>query len=42
MLKDTDLAPEQIDTILLLLHDLGIEMIEGDEPANGQENPDSS
>ena len=39
MLQDTDLAPDQIDTILLFLHDLGIEMIEGDEPSDDQEGP---
>jgi len=39
MLQDTDLVPDQIDTIFLLLSDLGIEMIEGDEPLDDQEGP---
>ena len=38
-LQDVELTPEQIDDILLLLGDLGIEMIEGNEPpgADGRE-----
>ena len=32
MLQDVDLTPDQIDNIFLLFNDLGIDIIEGDEP----------
>jgi len=38
MLQDTDLAPDQIDTTFLLLNDLGIEIVEGGESVDGQED----
>jgi RNA polymerase primary sigma factor len=37
VLLEVDLTPEQIDTIFVLFHDLGVEIIEGDEAAPGEE-----
>jgi RNA polymerase primary sigma factor len=34
-LQDVDLTPDQIDNIFLLFNDLGIDIIEGDEPLSG-------
>jgi RNA polymerase primary sigma factor len=34
-LRDVDLTPDQLDTIFLLFNDLGIDIIEGDEPLPG-------
>ena len=34
-LQDVDLTPDQIDNIFLLFNDLGIDIIEGDEPLPG-------
>ena len=38
-LQDVDLTPEQIDDIFILLGDLGIDVIDGDQPlgADGRE-----
>jgi len=36
-LQDVELTPDQIDNLLLLFNDLGIEIIEGDESVAGQE-----
>jgi RNA polymerase primary sigma factor len=35
VLQDVDLTPDQIDNIFLLFNDLGIDIIEGDEPLSG-------
>ena len=37
VLQDLDLTLDQIDTLFALFHDLGIEIIEGDEAAAGKE-----
>ena len=37
VLQDVDLTPDQIDDIFILFNDLGIDIIEGDESADGQE-----
>jgi RNA polymerase primary sigma factor len=36
-LQDVDLSPDQIDNIFLLLHDLGIDIVEGDGPLLGDD-----
>jgi RNA polymerase primary sigma factor len=36
VLQETDLTLEQIDTIFVLLHDLGIEIVEADETTSGK------
>jgi len=35
VLQDVDLTPDQIDNIFILFNDLGIDIIEGDEPTSG-------
>ena len=35
VLQDVDLTPDQIDNIFLLFNDLGIDIVEGDEPLSG-------
>jgi RNA polymerase primary sigma factor len=35
MLRDVELTPDQIDNLFLLFNDLGIDIIEGDEPLSG-------
>jgi RNA polymerase primary sigma factor len=37
VLLEVDLTPEQIDAVFVLLHDLGVEIIEGDEATPGEE-----
>jgi RNA polymerase primary sigma factor len=37
VLLEVDLTPEQIDAIFVLFHDLGVEIIEGDEAAPAEE-----
>jgi RNA polymerase primary sigma factor len=37
VLSEVELTPEQIDTIFVLFHDLGVEIVEGDEAAPGEE-----